>query len=102
MKKQTLKKIFFQEYYELIIIFKRENIFFFLNQLSFDTLNDVNEEITSIEIEMEYFEFQKQLINIYNKYRNNILKVIIYGTLKEEQEKIVKKIIPYKLLDIKG
>lgn len=101
MKKQTLKKIFFQEYYELIIIFKRENIFFFLNQLSFDTLNDVNEEITSIEIEMEYFEFQKQLINIYNKYRNNILKVIIYGTLKEEQEKIVKKIIPYKLLDIK-
>lgn len=51
---------------------------------------------------MEYFEFQKQLINIYNKYRNNILKVIIYGTLKEEQEKIVKKIIPYKLLDIKG
>lgn len=101
MKKQTLKKNFFQEYYELIIIFKRENIFFFLNQLSFDTLNDVNEEITSIEIEMEYFEFQKQLINIYNKYRNNILKVIIYGTLKEEQEKIVKKIIPYKLLDIK-
>lgn len=102
MKKQTLKKNFFQEYYELIIIFKRENIFFFLNQLSFDTLNDVNEEITSIEIEMEYFEFQKQLIYIYNKYRNNILKVIIYGTLKEEQEKIVKKIIPYKLLDIKG